>query len=157
MTNLKFLPGQFHLTPGNWRDYRTLARFHYLPRNPATWSEIWAIRYEAPLGPRLVAVGVVSFPAPTCHARRAVLGLRGSRRAELKFANRNIRTISRVIVHPQFRTLGLSSRLVRWICKHCKTRYVEALAVMGRVHPFSSARNAEGRAKRSRSAGLFHF
>src|SRR5207302_8084626 len=69
-------------------------------------------------------------------ARRRALGLHGSLAEELRFINANLRTISRVIVHPQFRALGLSSRLVRCICKHCDTRYTEALAVMGRAHPF---------------------
>jgi len=41
-----------------------------------------------------------------------------------------------VIVHPQFRSLGLSSILARWMCEQCDTRYVEALAAMGRAHPF---------------------
>jgi len=68
--------------------------------------------------------------------RRAALGLRGSLGDDLRFINRHVRTISRVIVHPQFRSLGLSSLLVRCLCKHCDTRYIEALAMMGRAIPF---------------------
>jgi GNAT superfamily N-acetyltransferase len=41
-----------------------------------------------------------------------------------------------VIVHPQFRGLGIASQLVRRICDECPTRYVEAIAAMGEVHPF---------------------
>jgi predicted N-acetyltransferase YhbS len=47
-----------------------------------------------------------------------------------------VRTIARVIVHPQFRGLGVAARLVRRICNECPTRYVEAFAAMGDVHPF---------------------
>jgi ABC-type ATPase with predicted acetyltransferase domain len=47
-----------------------------------------------------------------------------------------MRTISRVIVHPVFRSAGLAVRLVRHVLEHAETPYVEALAVMGRVHPF---------------------
>jgi N-acetylglutamate synthase-like GNAT family acetyltransferase len=50
--------------------------------------------------------------------------------------NRHVRTISRVIVHPQFRALGIASQLVRRILQDCPTRYVEAVAAMGAVHPF---------------------
>jgi ABC-type ATPase with predicted acetyltransferase domain len=57
-------------------------------------------------------------------------------RERIAFVNGNVRTISRVIVHPQFRGVGLASRLVRRICEDCPTRWVEAYAVMGRVHPF---------------------
>jgi ABC-type ATPase with predicted acetyltransferase domain len=69
--------------------------------------------------------------------REAVLGLSGPRYGEkLRFVNAHVRTISRVIVHPQFRALGIASRLVRRICEDCTTRYVEAIATMGEVHPF---------------------
>jgi hypothetical protein len=47
-----------------------------------------------------------------------------------------MRTISRVIVHPMFRGTGLAVRLVRHVLEHAETRYVEALAAMGRVNPF---------------------
>jgi ABC-type ATPase with predicted acetyltransferase domain len=57
-------------------------------------------------------------------------------RQRLRWANDNVRTISRVIVHPQFRGVGLASALVRRIVSDCPTRYAEALAVMGRAHPF---------------------
>ncbi|HVT87404.1 MAG TPA: GNAT family N-acetyltransferase, partial [Tepidisphaeraceae bacterium] len=57
-------------------------------------------------------------------------------REHLLFANEQIRTISRVVVHPQFRSIGLSSVLVRCLIQQCSTRYVEALAQMGRAHPF---------------------
>jgi predicted N-acetyltransferase YhbS len=59
-----------------------------------------------------------------------------SYREKILFANANVRTLSRVIVHPQFRSIGLASLLVREVCREAGTRYVEALAVMGRVHPF---------------------
>jgi GNAT superfamily N-acetyltransferase len=62
------------------------------------------------------------------------LGLSGSRyEARLRFLNRNLRTISRLIVHPQFRGLGIGSALVRRICCDCDTRWVEAIARMGEV------------------------
>ncbi|MEO6436540.1 MAG: GNAT family N-acetyltransferase, partial [Tepidisphaeraceae bacterium] len=48
----------------------------------------------------------------------------------------NVRAISRVIVHPQFRGLGVASGLVRRVLLDCPTRYVEATAAMGEVHPF---------------------
>ena len=136
-----FLPGTLHLCRGDWRDYDALAPFHYAAGRPATTDAIWTIRY-APRHPssvrsRIVAVGVLSYPAPSCFARERCLGRRHlSRKRNLRFANRHVRTISRVIVHPQFRALGLSTALVRWICQHCKTRYIEAIAAMGTAHPF---------------------
>jgi len=85
----------------------------------------------------VVAVAVLSYPTVNSAARDRALGLANvAPRRKLAFVNGNVRTISRVIVHPQFRSLGLASRLVREICGAAPTRYVEAFAVMGKVHPF---------------------
>lgn len=140
-----FLPGRFFLAQGNSHDYDELACFHYLARRPATWADVWTIRYEdhpdrsrwADLRQRrLVAVAVLSYPVPSCRPRERFFGREQFSRAQnLAFANANLRTISRVIVHPQFRSLGLSSILVRKLCQVCPTRYVEALAIMARAHP----------------------
>ena len=50
--------------------------------------------------------------------------------------NREVRTISRVIVHPQYRGLGLAVKLVRHVLDNARTVFTEALAVMGKAHPF---------------------
>jgi ABC-type ATPase with predicted acetyltransferase domain len=136
-----FLPGKLWIAPGSARDYATLSAFHYRSCRPATFAGAWAVRYASPGVPRdqarPVAVAVLSWPVPSCFARERFLGRFGkfARSENLRFANRHVRTISRVIVHPQFRSLGLGVTLVRWICRHCNTRYVEALATMGRAHP----------------------
>jgi len=135
--NLDFLPGDFRISRGRGKDYARLARFHYRTGRPATFAGVWRVEYlSASARPRTVAVAVLSYPVPSCLPRRRALGITGSRDDELRFANQHIRTISRVIVHPQFRALGLSSWLVNQICAESETRYTEALAVMGRAHPF---------------------
>lgn len=90
-----------------------------------------------PALPRVVAVAVLSYPTVNSTARDRALALANlPAKRKLAFVNRHVRTISRVVVHPQFRSLGLASRLVSCVCAHCPTRFVEAFAVMGRVHPF---------------------
>jgi ABC-type ATPase with predicted acetyltransferase domain len=136
-TDLTFLPGGLRVERGDWRSYKQLSRFHYRPKHPRNWSQIWRVTYEPPAGNRrAIAVAVVSYPTRFSSSRFRVFGISGMRKQHLRFINRHIRTISRVIVHPQFRALGLSSLLVRCICKHSDTRYTEAMAVMGRAHPF---------------------
>jgi ABC-type ATPase with predicted acetyltransferase domain len=49
--------------------------------------------------------------------------------------NQNIRTISRLIVHPAYRGLGLASILIKCILNNCTTRYTETLATMAKAHP----------------------
>ena len=159
------LPGEIEIERGTREDYFSLAHLHYAPGKPATWAGVWRAEYRDFRLPifdsrfedatiessfslnrrskienrksRTIAVGVLSYPTPSNAARDRVLGLSGPRYGEkLAFVNRHIRTISRVIVHPQFRGLGLASLLVRRICNECPTRYVEAIAAMGEVHPF---------------------
>jgi GNAT superfamily N-acetyltransferase len=132
-----FLPGKLVLEPGIPRDYRALEQFHYLPKRPATWAGVWRIRYGQNDDERLVGVGVLSYPTARCSERERFFGHSHDPSGEhVRFANANLRTISRVIVHPQFRSLGLSTVLVKCLIQHCPTRYVEAMARMGRAHPF---------------------
>lgn len=119
-------------------DYHALARFHYCAGRPATVCRIVAVRYLAPGAARWTpaAVAVLSYPTPVSRGRERALHLRGwSYGGRLRLVNAQIRTISRVIVHPAFRSLGLSTLLVRRLIDLCPTRYVEALARMGRAHP----------------------
>jgi len=50
--------------------------------------------------------------------------------------NREVRCISRVVVAPQWRGLGLAVRLVRAALDQPTTPITEAIAAMGRVSPF---------------------
>ncbi len=136
-----FLPGRFMLARGTAADYQELSRFHYCGGRPGSWVGVWVVRYEErPASQetgRVVAVGVLSNPPLNVHMRSRYFGWEGpGSHHRWRFINDNIRTISRVVVHPQFRCLGLSTLLVREMCRRCPTRYVESIAVMGRFHPF---------------------
>ena len=152
------LPGRLRVQRGTWADYRALEHFHYASGKPAVIAGVWRVVYETGAhrrlrahhgdsnrksqianckSPRVVAVGVLAYPPPSSRARDRTLNLSGPRYgAKLAFVNRHVRTIARVIVHPQFRSLGVAAQLVRRICEDCPTRYVEAFAAMGEVHPF---------------------
>jgi GNAT superfamily N-acetyltransferase len=122
---------------GSRDDYHALARFHYVARSPATFAHVVAARYRDPLrGPRTVGVAVLSYPVPGVPAfcRRFGFG-RLQRGRAIRFANRNIRTVSRVIVHPQFRSAGVASRLLARLVRDAPTRFLDAVAAMGSAHP----------------------
>lgn len=91
-------------------------------------------------GRRVVGVLVESMPLLRCRQRDAALGGRygsiGCARQRAKLINAELRCISRVVVHPQFRGLGLAVRLVKHALATATTPLTEALAAMGRVHPF---------------------
>src|SRR5262245_18154743 len=116
----QFLPGRLTLEPGCARDYVALGQFHYIAGRPATWAAVWVVRYKPQVRlslSRPVAVGVLSYPIPSFRPRERVLAIESlAFRDKLRFINRHVRTISRVVVHPQFRSLGLSSILVRCLC-----------------------------------------
>jgi len=166
------------LKSGSRADYQALERFHYVAGPPATWAQIWTIYHHAdercfsdlrpfasicgssarrPATP--IAVAVLSHPCLNCHARERALNLaRMSRKRRQRFVNQHIRTISRVIIHPTYRGLGLASILIDCILESCPTRYVEALATMARAHPlFAKSRMQEFPAEDGKKPSYFLF
>lgn len=88
-----------------------------------------------------LTVGVIVYSMPTAGAQMRNIATGGifaglDRSTQLKLINKNIRTISRVIIEPRFRLLGLAVRLVRETMPIMDVPFVEALAVMGRANPF---------------------
>jgi len=127
---------------GRIGDYHAMAPFHYLSRPPAAHKRVLVIRPPAPRllsGPSLAAVLVVSPPVINLRARNIVTGGRystGDRRTAASRLNAEIECISRVIVHPAFRGLGLAVRLVKHAIATAQTPIVEAIAMMGTISPF---------------------
>lgn len=135
-TDLPF-PGQIAFRLGSASDYRRLARFHYTHSGPASFALTAAIDYlPDPITRQLIGVGVLSCPPLNCHIRRQALHL-GSVPDSWRWAylNRHVRTISRVIVHPQFRGIGLASAMVRFLLLQSPTRYTEAISRLATHHP----------------------
>jgi len=139
----------FTLVTGSMRDYDALAPHHYRADRPATVTRVLALRRRWPSvierwqGQRDVwrSVAVLVESVPTLHSHMRDVAMRGRygawpagpRAALLK---RELRCLSRVIVHPQWRGLGLAVWLVRHALATAATPLTEAHAAMGRVHPF---------------------
>lgn len=122
-------------------DYRRLGQWHYRRDKPGAWSHMYALKPRARLRPFVDTAGVIMYtmPAPAVALRDVALGgmlKHLSRRDRLAIINKNIRCISRVIIEPRFRGLGLASMLVGETLARCGSAVVEAMAVMGRVNPF---------------------
>jgi len=87
----------------------------------------------------LVGVIVYSRSPLSLAARNRATGGRyrvGRNLAAGRLVNEELRIVSRVVIAPNWRGLGLASRLVAETLPRVGTPYVEALAAMGRVHPF---------------------
>ncbi len=138
---------RWRIRRGSIAHYRALGQFHYVTGPPAAHKRVHVI--PAPRshrrwgGPEVAAVAVVSPPVLQCRGRNLISAgryYRTNRRQAIGRLNREVECISRVIVHPIYRGLGLASRLVRYILRTSPMPVVESLAVMGRYHPlFESA------------------
>lgn len=131
------------IVPGCLDDYKQLARYHYRDHRPGPCSAIFALKSDGTLPGLLcrTAVGVIvySMARPVLEMRNVATGsvFAGlDRSTQLALINRNVRRISRVIIEPRFRGLGLAARLVRDTMPELNVPIIEAVAVMGLVNPF---------------------
>ncbi len=153
--------GGFRLMPGRIADYDALSSWHYLTCRPAAHKRVWVVRTSRrpPGAPATAGVLVVSPPSMRCRGRnqatrRRYLG--PDHRRSLALLNAEIECISRVVVHPMYRGCGLATALVRHSVATAETPLVEALAVMGGVHPLFEA---AGMSRIGRFAGTreYHY
>jgi GNAT superfamily N-acetyltransferase len=89
---------------GTTEDWRKLAHFHYRSHKIAGPRRIFCLKR----GEELCGVIVYAYPPPTCFGRRLVLP-----NMSMKELNEKLSVISRVVVHPKYRTIGLGSKLVK--------------------------------------------
>jgi len=127
---------------GDINDYKQLARYHYRHSKLGPYSSIFAIKADRMPGllqKQTIGVIVYAMPAMAVEMRNVALGgilNHISQRDKLSFINQNIRNISRVVIEPRFRGLGLATKLIRETLPLVNVPIVEALAVMGHVNPF---------------------
>ena len=130
------------IVPGTLADYRDLATYHYRDGRPGPVKAVFVLKARKAMGcqgKRTVGVIVYSMPNPRVAlrhpaTRQVFAGL--DRQTELSLINRNIRCISRVVIEPRFRGIGLAARLVRETMPLMNVPVVEALGVMPLVIPF---------------------
>jgi ABC-type lipoprotein export system ATPase subunit/GNAT superfamily N-acetyltransferase len=119
---------EMRIEEGATEDWRRLAGFHYRSHKIAGPRKIFRLMR----GDDLCGVIVYSYPPPTCFGRRLVLP-----KMSIKELNENLSIISRVVVHPKYRTIGLGAKLVRETLPLVGTPYVEMPAVMAKYNPFA--------------------
>ena len=131
-----WLPGRLRLGVGTARDYNELAPLHYRCGRPATWAAIVSVRHRLAGVDRLAAIGVLSWPTISSRPRTVAFDLADQTpREQAAWANANVRTISRVIVRPEYRGAGLAGVVIAGLIARCRTRYIESTAEMGAFHP----------------------
>jgi hypothetical protein len=136
------LHSRLEIVAGDWADYKGLARYHYRDEQPAGVKAIFSVKPGRRLhssGSKAMGVIVYTMPVPRMEQRNAATGdlFKGfDRQTQLALINRNIRCISRVIIEPRLRGIGLATRLVRETMPLMNVPIIEALGVMPLVNPF---------------------
>jgi len=125
---------EMHIEPGVLDDWRRLAGFHYRSHKVAATREIFCLRR----GYELCGVIVYSYPPIACFGRRQVLP-----KMTIQELNKKLSIISRVVVHPKYRSIGLGAKLVRETLARAGTPYVEMVAVMAKYNPFAEKAGME--------------
>lgn len=120
------LTKQMQITEGTYKDYKKLSIFHYRTSRCPPPRKIFTLKRKK----ELCGVIVYSHPPPTCLGRSKVW------KGNFKQLQKEISTITRVIIHPKYRTTGLGAKLVRETLTKAGTPYVETLAVMAKYNPF---------------------
>jgi len=134
-------PSRWAIERGNIGDYHRLAGFHYIAGPPAAHKRVYVVRPPVCwAGPDRQPAAVMVISPPVLHVRGRNAATAGryemsDRRLAAGRLNREVECISRVVVHPAYRSCGLAVRLVRHALAEARTPVTEALAVMGRVHP----------------------
>lgn len=123
--------------------YEQLARWHYRSAKLGPYSAIFGARQ--PGAARWAAVIVYGMPAINSRLRTRAMAALADRNAyprdvdvaqRIRWLNANIRCISRVIVDPRYRGVGLAAKLVGQTLPLAGVPIVEAIAAMGQVNPF---------------------
>ena len=114
---------------GAKEDYRRLSHLHYRDERLPAPREIYAMERRG----ELIGVVVYSYPAVRTAGRRRAAGYS----PDIRELNRDWAVVSRVIVHPKYRTIGLGSRLIRETLPLQGCGNVELVAVMAQYNPFA--------------------
>jgi GNAT superfamily N-acetyltransferase len=111
---------------GSIADYRKLSVFHYRTSHCPAPRKIFVLKRKD----ELCGVIVYSWSPPNTFGRSTVW------KGSFKELQKEMSTITRVIVHPKYRTIGLGVKLVKETLPLAPTPYVETIAVMARYNPF---------------------
>lgn len=112
------------------KEWHELAGFHYRSHHVPAPRSIFCLKraWES----ELCGVIVYSYPPPSSFGRRLVMP-----KMTMSEMNQKLSSISRVVVHPKYRTIGLGAKLIRETLPLAGTEFVEMSAVMSKYNPFA--------------------
>jgi len=119
-----------NIREGTLKDYGRLAYLHYRHSGrPGVPIKIYCMEKHSDL----IGVIVYAHPGPAAKGRKQAIGYQPS----LRELNRDWAVITRVIIHPKYRSIGLGIQLVKETLHLVGRRHVELIAVMAQYNPFA--------------------
>jgi len=119
---------EMRIEEGSYGDWKQLAEHHYRSHRIGNVRKIFRLMRND----ELCGVIVYSYPPPISAGRKQAIG-----KISTSELNRLLSTISRVVIHPKYRGIGLGAKLVRETLPKAGTPYVELTAVMAKYNPFA--------------------
>jgi ATPase subunit of ABC transporter with duplicated ATPase domains len=120
------LTRQMTIEQGTTADYKALSQFHYRESRLPPPRKIFALKRKG----ELCGVIVYGCASPMCFGRAKVW------KGNIQRLNAEVSAISRVVVHPKYRSIGLGEKLVAETLAFAGTVHVETVAVMAKYNPF---------------------
>ncbi|MDQ3332847.1 MAG: ATP-binding cassette domain-containing protein [Planctomycetota bacterium] len=124
---------ELSMTIGSLADWPRFARWHYRSHR------VGSVRFVTVLWHREQQIGICVFTTPplSLAGRHRYFGRSGKwTRLTIGSVNRQLATLSRVVLHPTYRGAGVAAAFVRQSCELCPYPWIESLAQMGRINPF---------------------
>jgi ABC-type transport system involved in cytochrome c biogenesis ATPase subunit/predicted N-acetyltransferase YhbS len=120
------LTNQMTIAQGTQADYKTLCEFHYRAHRTPPTRKIFTLKRRD----ELCGVVVYCYPPPMSFGRSKVW------KGNIQQLQKEVSVISRVIIHPKYRSIGLGEKLVHDTLPFAGTPNIEAVAVMAKYNPF---------------------
>ncbi len=119
---------------GDKTDYESLKRFHYRQAALGATKNFYKCTYEG----NVIGTLVICYPHLALKGRNIAFNDKWARMSKETCTEINevIENISRVIVHPKYRGIGLAQYMLKEYFKLSKSMYVETIAVMANYNPF---------------------
>ena len=120
------LTHQMTIEGGTKADYKALSQFHYRTARLPSPRKIFRLKRKG----ELCGVIVYSYPPPVTFGRSRMW------KGNIHQLQQEICVISRVVIHPKYRSIGLGAKIISETLSEVGTPYVEAVAVMAKYNPF---------------------
>ncbi len=117
------------IEPATKEDYEYLKGFHYLQGNPAAPKYRFKLTYKG----ETIGIIVYTLTFRALHFRNQLFP---EYKNNIQKVNSDILRISRIIIHPKFRGIGLAQELVKQTLPLVNARIVECVAAMAKYNPF---------------------